>query len=50
MVIKSSNGKIATALKEIEESVIAPTGAKGKLDRVVEGVLPDKGCKSLMES
>ena len=47
MVIKCHTGKIATILKEVEELMILPDGAAGKLDRVVDSDLPDQGCEVL---
>ena len=47
MVIKVPTGKIATALKEVEELMIHPDEGKRKLDGVVDGVPPDKGFELL---
>ena len=45
-MIKVPTGKIATALKKVEE-LIPPDGVKRKLDGVVDSVPPDKGCEVL---
>ena len=47
MVIECPTGKIATTLKEVEEVMIHPDEGKRKLDGVVDGVPPDKGCEVL---
>ena len=44
---KWRGGKFARTLKEIEELMIPPDGAKQKLDGVVDSVPPDKGCEVL---
>ena len=42
VVIELPPGKIATTLKEVEESVIPPDGVKCKLDGVIDSVPSDK--------
>ena len=38
---------MAATLKEVEESMIPPDGAKHKLDGVVDSFPPDKDCEVL---
>ena len=47
VIIKLLTGKIATTLKEVEDLMIPPDGAKWTLDGVVDSVSPDKGCEVL---
>ena len=42
--------KAATTLKEAEEFMIPPDGAKRNVDGVVDSVPPDKGCEVLESS
>ena len=45
--MKWPSGKIATTLKKVDELMIPPDGIRRKLNEVVDGVLPGRGCKVL---